>query len=121
MRCKLNAKALPRQAETTAIAKRLKQEGKRPVHGHFARAIQRRGLDLLVGLEAADTKFIPPIGGAEALVKSQWWAYSWVRYMYDSQRSDTKKTYCELQRIATLSPEDQEATIHMLLLASVNS
>lgn len=102
--------------EALSTKARLREAGKRPVMGQVANAIIGRQLQDLTGFEVAETGCTETTTGIESY--KEYWAWDWVARLWHLYRVDnaTAKFYARLSHMNTLSEEDKEAEIGLILL-----
>lgn len=115
-KCRLAQVAIPLKASTEAEYKRMKQKGKKVVVKNVALALARRGLQDICGLEQVGTKLMHT--DIDCTVLEQYWIHEWAYLIWarDNARGYTRAAYQILEELKSMSIEDREIEIGLLML-----
>lgn len=116
-KCKLAKIAKPLSIEAEVEYNRVKASSKHVVVKNVALAISRRGLAEVCGLEKAGTKLMHT--DMECYILDQYWVHEWVYLIWNkyNEKGYTRQAYQLFENLGTLSEEDRESEIGMLILS----
>jgi hypothetical protein len=115
-KCRLATIAKPMKEAVTKEYSKRRAIGKHPIVKNVALALKRRNLETLCALELAPTKLMHT--DIDCSILEQYWVSEWVYRIWERYNKSgyTRQAYVLLENLSTLSVQDRESEIGLLLL-----